>query len=619
MNKCRVSFVLPGGRVLEARSGLGITILEAARACGLEIQATCAGRGRCGHCRVQVEGPLGPPSPVEKRVLTPGDRARGVRLACQARIEGDLKVILPEVAAGPQKILTAGTGAAVTVDSGFEKKAVVLDPATLQDVRGDYERLRAKVKMSQPPLAVLRELAAAYRQGEGQVTVACYKDQVLGVEPGDASGGLYGMAFDIGTTTVVGSLLDLRTGRELAVSAAGNLQAVHGADVSARIQFTQTVPKGIEEMQKKVIQTLNSIIAALLQEANVSPESVYGLSVAGNTCMQHLLLAIDPSPLGRSPYVPVFQSPLVVEAGELGLKVNPRARVLVLPNIAGFVGADTVAVMVAAGLDLVQEPIVAVDIGTNGEIVAARDGKLWACSTAAGPAFEGAQITCGMGGTKGAIEGVDLIDGELKLQIIDGGPAKGICGSGLIDIIALLLQVGIIDETGRMLPPDELPDEVPTDLRRRVVEGERGVEFILTRKQESPVVLTQGDVRELQLAKGAIYAGIKILMKEAQLTPQDISRVILAGAFGNYVRKESAIAIGLLPLAEKDKIVSVGNAARMGARMALLSQEVRGRAVRAAAATRYVELSGRLDFQMEFAEAMFFPSPGGDLDKIQPA
>ncbi|NMB17594.1 MAG: ATP-binding protein, partial [Firmicutes bacterium] len=242
-----------------------------------------------------------------------------------------------------------------------------------------------------------------------------------------------------------------------------------------------------------------------------------------------------------------------------------------------------------------------------------------ACSTAAGPAFEGAQITCGMGGTKGAIEGVDLIDGELKLQIIDGGPAKGICGSGLIDIIALLLQVGIIDETGRMLPPDELPDEVPTDLRRRVVEGERGVEFILTRKQESPVVLTQGDVRELQLAKGAIYAGIKILMKEAQLTPQDISRVILAGAFGNYVRKESAIAIGLLPLAEKDKIVSVGNAARMGARMALLSQEVRGRAVRAAAATRYVELSGRLDFQMEFAEAMFFPSPGGDLDKIQPA
>ncbi|NLN16925.1 MAG: DUF4445 domain-containing protein [Firmicutes bacterium] len=616
MNHCQVSFVLPEGRVVETRSASGITILEAARAGGLEIQATCAGRGRCGHCRVQVEGKLAPPSPVEQRILTPGERARGIRLACQARLEGDLKVILPKVAAGPAKILTAGTAAAVPVDSGFTKKVVILDPATLEDVRGDYERLRAKVEMSQPPLAILRQLAAAFRQGEGKVTVASFKDQVLSVEPGDVSGELYGMAFDIGTTTVVGSLLDLRTGRELAVSAARNGQAVHGADVIARIQFAQTVPKGLQEMQKKVIQTLNTIIADLLQEANVKPESVYGLSVVGNTCMQHLLLAIDPSPLGTSPYVPVFQSPLVVEAGELGLQVNPQAKVLVLPNIAGFVGADTVAVIMAAGLDQVKEPVVAVDIGTNGEIVVARDGQLWACSTAAGPAFEGAQITCGMGGTAGAIEGADVIDGELKLQVIDGEPARGICGSGLIDLIAVLLEAGIIDETGRMLSPDELPDEVPADLRRRVVAGERGVEFILTEDGENPVVLTQGDVRELQLAKGAIYAGIKILMNEAGLAPQDLSQVILAGAFGNYVRKESAIAIGLLPIAEKDKIVSVGNAARMGARMALLSQEVRDRALRAAAAAQYVELSGRLDFQMEFADAMLFPRPGGHLDKI---
>ena len=217
MNHCRVSFVLPEGRVVETRSASGVTILEAARASGLEIQATCAGRGRCGHCRVQVEGSLGPPSPVEQRVLTPGERARGIRLACQARIQGDLKVVLPRVATGPAKILTTGTASTVTVDSGFTKNVVLLDPASLEDVRGDYERLRAKVEMSQPSLGTLRQLAAAFRQGGGQVTVTSYKDQVLGVEPGDASGELYGMAFDIGTTTVVGGLLDLNTGRELAV------------------------------------------------------------------------------------------------------------------------------------------------------------------------------------------------------------------------------------------------------------------------------------------------------------------------------------------------------------------------------------------------------------------
>ena len=242
MNHCRVSFVLPEGRVVETRSASGVTILEAARASGLEIQATCAGRGRCGHCRVQVEGSLGPPSPVEQRVLTPGERARGIRLACQARIQGDLKVVLPRVATGPAKILTTGTASTVTVDSGFTKNVVLLDPASLEDVRGDYERLRAKVEMSQPS-GTLRQLARPSQGGTGDGDLL--QGRVLGVEPGDASGRYEMLSW---TTTIVSSLLDLNTGRELAFRC--TTVGVHGADVSPASGFAQTVPKGIRRYKE---------------------------------------------------------------------------------------------------------------------------------------------------------------------------------------------------------------------------------------------------------------------------------------------------------------------------------------------------------------------------------
>ena len=408
--------------------------------------------------------------------------------------------------------------------------------------------------------------------------------------------------------SVVASLLDLRTGHEVAVASRTNPQVAFGDDVVSRI--SHATEGGLAELQQAVVGCLNALLREIEERSGIPRDQIYEATVVGNTTMSHLLLGLEPEQLARIPFAPVVREGLTMPAAELGLEVHERGRLHVLPNIAGFVGSDTVGVILATGLLGRGEPTLAVDIGTNGEMVMALDGRLVACSTAAGPAFEGARIRHGMRAAPGAIEQVRLGE-DVAISVVGNARPRGICGSALIDAVAELLRAGILDPSGRLLAPDELPAELPDGLRRRVVPGEGGYDFVVVGAEESatgePIALTQRDIRQVQLAKGAIRAGIEILKKRLGLADSDLAAILLAGGFGNFIRRSNAVRIGLLPPVEHERIRFVGNAALAGAKMALASVEDRRLAEEVSRRVEYLELGSLGEFAAEFAEAMLFP------------
>jgi len=601
----------PEGRIVQAVAGA--TLMDVARAAGIHLNAPCGGMGVCGNCRVILPRTLTEPTPAEREVLRPKELAEGVRLACQARVDADLVVLVPDqTRLWDQKILSTGVGAAYNVTPNLRKQYVELPVPNLADARTDLERLNAALGLSEPrpvPLDLLKSLPETLRISDFKVTAVLADGQLLAVEPGRTNARLFGIAFDLGTTTIVGMLLDLLTGEELAVAGRTNPQAAYGDDVVSRIHFADTTPDGLAKLQSAVLGSINEIVAQVCRDATVDPNEVYELTLVGNTTMLHLLLGVPPTYIARAPYVGVFQRGNVFSARELGLSIHPAGRLVLLPAIAGFVGADTVGVILAGDMAGDRKLRLAVDIGTNGEIVIGSSKGLLCCSTAAGPAFEGARIKFGMRAASGAIDAVDLGD-DVTLHLISGSVPAGLCGTGLLDAVAELVRVGIIDPTGRILGPDEIPD-LPTALVKRIRKANGAYEFVLAEhgKGDGAITLTQRDVREFQLAKGALAAGIEILTKELGIGYDDIDEVLLAGAFGNYIRKESALGVGLFGKELRERIRFVGNAAGVGARMALLDHEMRAKAETLAREVRYVELAGRADFQMVFAEAMMFPAP----------
>lgn len=535
---------LPSGRRIAVLAGT--SLLEAAVEAGLDIEGDCAGRGTCGKCRVQVvKGTPSPTTPAEERHLSSVTRREGWRLACQARVLGPLQV---------------AAGRAVETR---RKDALT--------------RLRTEA-----PLV-----------------------------DADAEG--HAVAVDIGTTTVVASLLDLSRGDALATASATNPQNIYGADVISRITHATTRPRGTRELQERVIEAINALLDDLIRRAGIGREQIRALTVVGNTTMTHLFLGVRPDGLSRAPYEATFTEARTVRAGDLGLAVPPTADVHVLPGIGGFLGADTVAVALATRLQELPGWTLALDIGTNGELLLAGDGRIWATSTAAGPAFEGAQISSGMRAVAGAIERVRLGDDDIVLQVIGGGPPLGICGSGLIDAVAALLQSGVLDPSGRLRTADELAGAPPA-LRDRVIRVDGQNAFVLARAADGPgpgaeagpVLLTQGDIRQLQLGKGAILAGARLLLREVGIEESRLDRVLLAGAFGNYIDPASARRIGLLPDVPLSRIVPVGNAAGAGAQEAALSRRRRRQAEELARAIVHVPLAERPEFQGEFVRAMRF-------------
>ncbi len=592
----------------------GTNLLKAADLAGLYIEGDCAGKGTCGKCRAKiVSGNGDEPTAAEFKHLSQGELNTGWVLACQKSVDEDLVIEVPiQKDAHTRKTSLAGGVEKITAEPLVEKVLVKLSRPAVKDQTADLERLTAELKRGEL-LVKPRELAglpAMLRQNSYKVTATISGTRLLSIEPDDTCDQIYGVAFDIGTTTIVGSLLDLRSATVIAVAAATNPQNIYGADVISRITHASQVENGLQQLQEKVIDAVNKIIHELLRQTKIARDRIYEVVAVGNTTMSHLFMGIDPTYLAPAPFIPAYSRALEVEAAELGIKINPAGRITFLPNIAGYVGSDTVAVILAANLDQPGDNCAAIDIGTNGELVLRANGKLMACSTAAGPAFEGAQIKQGMRAAAGAIEAVDYEEGEIKLRMIDDAPACGICGSGLIDAASALLDAGLIEPSGRFLNFNENPDQVAPHFKERLRQGNGGAEFVMVPGSLSDtgedIVLTQGDLRELQLAKGAINAGLMILLKEAGITVDELDRVLLAGAFGNYVRRESALGIGLLPEIAPEKIIAIGNAAGDGARMALASRSIRERALQLTKKVMHMELSTRPDFQEFFVDALPF-------------
>ncbi len=595
----------------------GATILAAAHAGSVDITATCGGRGRCTSCRVKFVAGTIPPPTIADTVQLGDDLVReGYRLACQCRLEEPITVqVAPPIEEQSFQILGAGPGvgrtSGFTIDSGVVKQVVkVALPREEHHQTSDVEQLVAAVGLSPADvgLSVLAGLPAALRDEDGTVTVATFDGRIVAVERGDTTSMKFGLAIDIGTTSVVTTLIELESGEQLASVSSLNPQSVFGGDLMSRIAFAQFNPGNLRKLTTRILGLLNQHIAQVCGESGVLAQWIYKVVVVGNTCMHHLLLGIDPSWVGLAPYAPVMRHPLVLPARELFLKIAPEGSVCFLPLVAGFVGADAVAVALATRIYAGDERRAAVDIGTNGEVVLGSRQRLWACSAPAGPAFEGAQIRHGMRGAQGAIDRV-RVDDDIHVHTIGEAPALGICGSGLIDLAAGLLEAGVIDPTG--LIRVEARDALPSRLGERVaMRGEERVVVVLRPGEAGApreIVLTQDDVRQMQLAKGAIASGVTMLLHVAGLRPEDLGELMLAGGFGNYVSIPSAIRIGLIPPLPVERVRYVGNAASLGAQMALLSEPERQRAETIARSIEHVSLAAHPDFEQIFVDSMNFP------------
>jgi len=569
----------------------GATLLEAAGQAGIILNTVCGGKGTCKKCVVNLE-------PDSEAVL-----------ACQHHIESDVTVTIPATsrffprlegrpprrrrrveageACGEQRILTEGT----------EVKA--------------------------------RGRPAATRSHRGELDVwEKYKD---GGEK------IFGLAVDIGTTTVVVKLLNMKDGRCLATQAELNPQSRYGDDVVSRIAYAQTDPlrpqseasDKLAELYKAITNCINKLTGRLCEQAHIKAEHIYEVCVVGNTTMNHIFLRFPIAQLGQAPYRAFSVEAHNRRPSELGLSINSAGNIYTVENIAGFVGSDITAVALAAGINSADEMTLIVDIGTNGEIVLGtgdsprstrveagplRRGRtaanrLYAASCAAGPALEGARISCGSRASEGAIEAVVVSEDDIDLDVIGGRPPQSICGSGLIDAVAVLLELGIIDRTGRFAEAEKLKASVSPAIRSRIVKHNNQPAFVLAERRatsDERLLLTQQDIREVQLAKAAIRTGIKLLQKKIGVSDDDIRRIYLAGAFGNYIRAESALRIGLLPNVPAERIHFIGNAACSGAQMILLNSAQRAEAKQLARKIKYIEIAHETEFQDIFADCMSF-------------
>ena len=584
----------------ERPSELGRSVLELLAEAGHDLQASCGGGGRCGQCLVHVvAGSPAPQTELERQALPPLRLAEGWRLACQARLTGPLTIAWEGSPAAP------GKGFAEPLRRPSRKPPLVrrqvsLPPSAGPKQQGDWERLCTALGVSTSPEFGACESLSGLARAKDPVAVILRHGAPIGLA---ADGRLLGAVFDLGTTTVAGGLVDLETGNLLAVRSAFNAQRVFGADVLSRLGQAEESPEGRHALQDRILGQVRSMLHTLLDEVGAAPANLVDLVVVGNTAMEHLFCGFGVSGLAVLPFAPVHQAGLEVPARIFGLPAHPGARVYFPPNLAGFVGADTVAGLVATDLPRLSGPSLLVDLGTNGELVLADRGRLWACSTAAGPAFEGAEIGCGMPGLPGAIERVDLIDGDLRLHTIDRAAPRGLCGSGLLDAAAVLLEAGVIEPTGRIRTGEDLP----AALARRIRAGAGGAEVLLAAGGGRDLTLTQPDVRQVQLAKGAIAAGIRLLCKAAGLAPESLSRVLLAGAFGLHLDVAKAARLGLLPGVPVDRVQVIGNAAGEGARLILTNSDCRDEAESYAGRVEAIELASDPEFQAVFAEEMLFP------------
>jgi uncharacterized 2Fe-2S/4Fe-4S cluster protein (DUF4445 family) len=595
--------------------------MDAAKLLGVDLITICGGEGKCGKCKVIIaeeKENAGSITEIERSLLSNKELSSGYRLACCAAVVGPLNVIIPEKSrTGKQRLQTEGIDTPVQLEPFIKKFYVKLPSPTLQDSKSDVDRLlnelfsRHQLQNLRVEYDLLMRLPHVLRNEAWKATATVWGENlIIDVDSGDTRDRNYGYAVDIGTTKLAGYLLSLNTGKIIAVGSLMNPQISFGEDLITRISHATKGSEKAKDLQQAVVSGINQILMEICQKVDINPNEIYEMTAVGNTGMHHLFLRLNPKYLSLSPYPPIIRDSLNVEPDKIGVNINPNGNIHFLPVIAGFVGADTVAVILSTEIYKRDELCFAVDIGTNTEIVLGNKNRILACSCASGPAFEGAHIKHGMRAATGAIEKVKISPKtfDVQYQTIENAKPRGICGSALVDIPAEMLKAGIIDVAGTM------NRELDTPRLRR---GKDGFEFVLAWKKETStkgdIIVTQKDIRELQLAKGAMHTGASLLMEKEGVTERDIDVAFIAGAFGFYIDPKSARTIGMYPEFQLEKIKMVGNAAGTGARMAIISKNARETAKDISRKVKYVEIAAEPSFHAEFLNSQYLPY--ADLSK----
>ena len=603
----------PEGRKVTIASGT--SIFEAACKAGVGIQSECGGKGKCGKCRVVVQDKNALTNVTEAEIehLSSSEIDSGYRLACRALLKRSTSVMVPEESSvGVRKIQVTGLERPVPLTRFVTKFHIVLARPTLLDARPDFERVLDSLKDKygldklEIEYEVLKNLPNILRHANWDITVTLWDDRkIVAVEKGDTSDRILGLSVDIGTSKIVGCVVDLTTGRTIGVGSIENPQVIYGDDVISRITFAMDSEEKRGTLQRLAFEGINDVLHDACAQASVDPNCIYEATIAGNTAMHHFFLGIQPRYLALSPFTPAIRRPVNVKAREVNIKIHSEGNVHVLPVIAGFVGGDAVADVLSSGIYESEKLSLLLDIGTNTEVFVGNSRGMLSCSCASGPAFEGGHIKHGMKAVTGAIEKLRINPDsgyEVAYETVGDAEPRGLCGSAMVDVVAEMAKCGIINHRGRFNKNVKTP-------RLRIIDN--NVEFVLAWKNETStgreITVTQEDINEIQLAKAAIFTGCWILMKRKNVRRKDLGQVLIAGAFGNYINPESAKLIGLVPDVPTEKIKFVGNTSLTGAKMALISREARKTAETLSKRIRYLELTVDPDFGSEFVDSMFVP------------
>ncbi len=588
------------------------TLMEALIRHHLPVQNICNGKGTCGKCKIRMIEYVSPPSDNDILHLNPIELEAGFRLACTVKPEEGMVIELNFVESQDRKVSALLEMKTTTLNPGIEKVFIQCSKPTLADERGDWDRVvdvlstitgRSYDKIS---LYILDKVPDILRADKFALTATVFEDKILEIESGDTTKRLYGVAVDVGTTSVAVALIDLIKGNILKVVSTENEQTAYGADVISRISFAMKSRESALALRVAIKRSINHLLEELSVQTKVGKDEIFKMTIVGNTTMHHLLLGLDASHLAVSPFVSVCNKPLEFSALELGMEINSHARILLLPNIGSFVGGDTIGAIVGAPSVLEPGNHLLIDLGTNCELFLKTDHSMLACSTAAGPAFEGAGIAHGMRAKQGAIESVTISEEGVAYQVIGEQEPIGICGSGLIEAIDEMRQSGIINKQGKIVDPEK-SETLASELKKRIRPAEKGREFVLAYGSDpgQDITLSQKDIGELQLAKGAVCAGIKTLVELAGITVAELDSVILSGTFATYLKAINILNIGLVPDISEYKIKTVGNAAHVGAIHALLNRQKVVMAGELYRKISHVELGGSTTFSNYFMDSMY--------------
>jgi len=598
-----VKFSPIGKRVIENRPRL---LLDIAREAGVGLKSLCGGKGKCGKCKVMVN-PVNEATAIEKKLFTQDEIEEGYRLACCTTVREDTQVYIPPSSiTEEQKLQIWGKEIEVKPSPPVRKFFLKLTKATLSDVRPDFQRIREElkrkydVKVESTDSKVLNIIGPTLRDSDWSITAIVRGSEIIGVEPGNRTKESLGIAIDLGTSKIAFYLVDLLTGKSINIYGITNPQIAYGEDVLSRIHYAGNTRTNLKKLKSEVLKAINLAIKKICRESKVERGDILEATLVGNTAMHHIFLGLPVKQLGLAPFTMATNEPLEIKAREVSLEIYPGGYIYLPPPIAGFVGSDHLAMLIASEIERKEGNLIAIDIGTNTEIALKTKGRIISCSCASGPAFEGAHIKHGMRAAPGAIERVNIDSKSLTVNVatIDDRAPLGICGSGILDGISEMLRVGIIDSSGKINSGYKGV--------RRIKRG-KSLEFLLAKKGRREITITQQDVSEIQLAKGAIRTGIEILLEEAGVKTQDIDGVIVAGAFGTYIDPLKAVRIGMFPEIDIGKFNQVGNAAGIGAKAILISKKLRQETNQLAKRVKYLELATHSNFFEHFTSAVRFP------------